>query len=198
MNNMQETQEDYIYILEHVDSFIVDLKKYLANLLDKDTLEQTHQKVITTLLETNYNYSYFSNCKGHIYEAGIIIMPNNQYAFLSYLNGYIQNNKNVCSIRNVARCYKVGLGVAQNLELAILYYQVGYELNDDKSMMYLAEIYSSKKDYLRALDMYHKADSLGNRGAKLYLAHMFRLGLGTEKNEILGNYWENKGEEIIV
>lgn len=95
-------------------------------------------------------------------------------------------------------CFERGYGVYKNAEKAAYWYQVSSKSGDPVSKYYLAALYArvfpeEKRDYEKALALYHEAYNEGVADAADAIGVMYAEGTGIDKNGATAIQWYEQG-----
>ena len=103
---------------------------------------------------------------------------------------------------NLGVCYAKGLGVVQNDEQAVHWYQKAANLGIAGAMHNLGKYYATGlgvvQDHTKAVYWYQKASDLGNAQAMIDLGNCYRTGLGVEQNDEQAVHWYQKAADLGI
>ena len=103
---------------------------------------------------------------------------------------------------NLGVCYAKGLGVVQNDEQAVHWYQKAANLGIAGAMHNLGKYYATGlgvvQDHTKAVYWYQKASDLGNAQAMVDLGNCYRTGLGVEQNDEQAVHWYQKAADLGI
>ena len=104
--------------------------------------------------------------------------------FIEWLETMSQNNST--AMRNLGYVYKHGLGVEQNYQKAIKFYQLSANKGNESAQHNLGSLYDDsyvmEQDLEQAFKFYQLASNKGYAPAQYSLGHMYRYGLGVDIN----------------
>lgn len=134
-----------------------------------------------------------------LFYLGLIYMKNEDYknAFKWFEEGAVQGH--VQAQYNFAGFYEKGLGVTQNLNLAMQWYQSAANRGHVKAHTALGMIYEQgttfKPDLKKAAGYYQYAAEQGEPMAQLKLSLMYKEGRGVQKDPQLALFWCEESAE---
>ncbi|UZO18443.1 uncharacterized protein OCT59_009756 [Rhizophagus irregularis] len=161
-----------------------------------DTLDQ--QLLIKRIWQPNQNFNnlidWLSSNKdvliygwllGLFYYYNIGVDEKEDYSIKSFelFSKAANNNYSIAQVY-LAKCYYDGYGTTLDHLLAHKYYQESAKNGSIIGQFYLGNFYESVNNEKESVYWYKKATKSGNTIAKLHLANCYRLGKGTEKDEI--------------
>lgn len=98
----------------------------------------------------------------------------------------LANKGDVEAQNTLGNVFKYGMGVEQNLEYAVFWYEKAAALGSPGAMYNLGNMYLGalgvEKDVAKAVELYEQAASKDQQAALLMLAKLHLEGLGVEKN----------------
>ena len=104
----------------------------------------------------------------------VAYLPDNQ-------QGYLTGMESIALL--VARCYRMGIGVAQDLDEAVKYYRVAAKSGDFIAQFALGRLYAERGHFSEAVTLYQAAEAAGLTAATYELARCYEQGLGVVQNQ---------------
>ena len=101
-------------------------------------------------------------------------------------------NDNDLSFYNLRLSYYFGDGIKKNFKLAEKFFLKSATNGHIKGQNNLGSICFQNKDYQNAFYWFKKAAEEGHYCAQDNLSKMYGLGLGTNKNKMLEQYWKER------
>ena len=144
--------------------------------------------VLNNLADQNDPVS--QNTLGLLYKEGKGVKKDTHLANQYFVKGVM--NDNDLSFYNLGLSYYFGDGIKKNFKLAEKYFLKSATNGHIKAQNNLGSICFQNKDYQNAFYWFKKAAEEGHYCAQDNLSKMYGLGLGTNKNKMLEQYWKER------
>lgn len=137
------------------------------------------------------------------YEYGIVLLrkedsKDEDYKMaLGYLKS-VKGKREGNALFEVGRIYEKGLGVEQNLDIALEYYAKAVEKGYSRGVYQSASVYEKKKDYRQALALYKKALDGKFAKAAYGIGRLYERGRLGEKDLVSALAWYVHAENMDV
>ncbi|AKP73934.1 Polar organelle development protein [Piscirickettsia salmonis] len=122
---------------------------------------------------------------GDLYVSGQGVRQDEVQAFHWYLRAARSEGDGFINAMKVALCYEVGIGIRQNIEMAVRWYRIAAEKGHTDAAFYLDKLKRAIKRYYLATEKAHQ----GNPAAQYQLGKMFEAGILVNKNKNIALAW---------